>query len=103
MARAAGAWILRHPFKEYGAFVGPFDRFHYGAYYCSQAMFLLGGKYWSDFYPPMADTLLANQNPEGSWPPEQKFNDGLFGSEYTTALSVITLTTPYQLLPIHQR
>jgi hypothetical protein len=27
---------------------------------------------------------------------------GEFGSEYTTALSVLTLSTPYQLLPIHQ-
>lgn len=103
MARAAGEWILRHPFTEYGGFVGPFDRFHYGAYYCSQAMFLLGGKYWEGFYPTTAETLIDNQNADGSWPPEQKFNDGLFGSEYTTSLSIITLTTPYQLLPIHQR
>jgi hypothetical protein len=103
IAIAAGEWILAHPFDVYGGTVGFFDRFHYGAYYCTQAMFLLGGEYWSKFYPPMADTLLANQSADGSWPPEAKFNDGLFGSEYTTALSVITLTTPYQLLPIHQR
>jgi hypothetical protein len=103
IARAAGQWILEHPFNQYGGFEGFFDRFHYGAYYCSQAMFLLGGDYWSKFYPTTADTLLANQNADGSWPPEQKFSDGLFGSEYTTALSVLTLATPYQLLPIHQR
>lgn len=103
IARAAGQWILDHPFDRYGGYEGFFDRFHYGAYYCSQAMFLLGGEYWAKFYPVTADTLLANQNADGSWPPEQKFSDGKFGSEYTTALSVITLATPYQLLPIHQR
>jgi hypothetical protein len=103
VAKAGGQWILERPFDRYGGTHGFFDRFHYGAYYCSQAMFLLGGEYWSKFYPPMADTLLANQNADGSWPPERKFSDGRFGSEYTTALSVLTLSTPYQLLPIHQR
>lgn len=103
IAKAAGEWILEHPFDKYGGTYGFFDRFHYGAYYCSQAMFLLGGEYWAKFYPITADTLLANQNADGSWPPEQKFSDGKFGSEYTTALSVLTLATPHQLLPIHQR
>jgi hypothetical protein len=103
IARDAGQWILDHPFDRYGGKVGFFDRFHYGAYYCSQAMFLLGGNYWARFYPPTMETLLANQNSNGSWPPEQTFSDGLFGSEYTTALSVLTLSSPFQLLPIHQR
>lgn len=103
IARAAGEWILEHPFRQYGDSVGFFDRFHYGAYYCSQAMLLLGGDYWAKFYPSLADTLLQGQNPDGSWPPENKFNDGLFGSEYSTALSVLTLTSPFQMLPIHQR
>jgi hypothetical protein len=103
MARAGGQWILDHPFNSYGRYYGSFDRFHYGAYYCSQAMFLLGGEYWSKFYPTLAETLLANQNADGSWPPENKYNDGWFGSEYSTSLTVLTLATPHQLLPIHQR
>jgi hypothetical protein len=103
IARAAGEWILEHPFDQYGGYVGFFDRFHYGAYYCSQAMFLLGGRYWAEFYPTTAATLVANQTADGSWPPENKFSDGKFGSEYSTALSVLTLTTPQQLLPVHQR
>jgi hypothetical protein len=100
---AAGQWILEHPFDRYGAFVGFFDRFHYGAYHCSQAMFWLGGDYWAKFYQGTAETLLANQNADGSWPPEAKFKDGIYGSEYSTALSVLTLATPFHLLPIHQR
>lgn len=103
IAQAAGRWVLTHPFLEYGQEIGFFDRFHYSAYYCSQAMLLLGGDYWSKFYPPVADILLENQNPDGSWPPESKYNDGRFGPEYSTALSVLTLTSPFQLLPIHQR
>jgi hypothetical protein len=103
IGRAAGQWILERPFDRYGAFVGFFDRFHYGAYYCSQAMFWLGGDYWAKFYPVTAETLLANQKADGSWPPEAKFKDGIYGSEYSTSLSVLTLTSPFQLLPIHQR
>jgi len=103
IARAAGQWILDHPFDRYGGFLGNADRFHYGAYYCSQAMFLIGGDYWAKFYPVTAETLLVNQSPDGRWPPEQRFRDVRFGSEYTTALSVLTLSTAYQLLPIHQR
>jgi hypothetical protein len=103
IGRAAGQWLVEHPFDRYGEFVGFFDRFHYGAYHCSQAMFWLGGDYWAKFYPTTAETLMANQNPDGSWPPEAKFKDGIYGSEYTTALAVLTLTSPFQLLPIHQR
>lgn len=103
IARAGGQWILDHPFDAYGGFYGFFDRFHYGAYYCSQAMFLLGGEYWAKFYPPLADTLVASQNEDGSWPPERKYGDGMFGSEYSTALSVLSLSSAHQLLPIHQR
>jgi hypothetical protein len=45
--------------------------------------------------------LLANQEPEGSWTPDSR--DLPFGNAYGTALVVLTLTPPYQLLPIYQR
>src|SRR5579872_2073455 len=38
MARRAGDWLLAHPFTYYGPEYGDGDRFHYAAYYCSQAM-----------------------------------------------------------------
>jgi hypothetical protein len=101
-ARRAGDWLLEHPFDTYGATMSRVDRFHYGAYYCSNAMAQLGGKYWSEFFPPLAKTLVENQSADGSWPAETH-QDAIFGTAYPTALTVLTLTPAYQLLPIYQR
>ena len=102
-ARRAGDWVLRHPFDKYGETFGYRDRFFYSAYYCSQGMFQLGGKYWNEFYPPLVTVLLSCQRPNGSWPPEPACGDRVFGNNYTTALCVLTLTPPFQLIPIYQR
>ncbi len=103
MARAAGDWILRHNFDIYNDPREPgYERYHYGAYYCSQAMFQLGGEYWRRFYPRLVRVLLANQSRDGSWQRESGWG-GPWGNVYTTALTVQALTVPYQLLPIYQR
>jgi len=100
-ARHAGEWLLRHPFDVYRAQQGQ-DRFFYGAFYCTQAMFQLGGRYWSEFYPTLAHTLVTHQREDGSWDVEPAI-DFQYGNTYTTALSVLALTTVDQLLPIFQR
>lgn len=102
MARQAGDWLLRHPFDAYKAKVTGPDRFFYGAFYCSLAAFQLGGRYWNDFYPTMARTLVSHQNRDGSWDNETK-PDEEFGNAYSSALAVLALSPPYQLLPIFQR
>jgi len=102
MAQAGGRWILKHPFTHYNRRQQSDDRYHYSAYYCSQAMFQLGGKYWERFYPDLQKVLLTNQQRDGSWDREAR-HDGQFGNVYTTALTVLALTPPYQLLPIYQR
>jgi hypothetical protein len=103
MGRQAGQWVLEQSFEEYnGGGAGRLDRYHYSVYYCSQAMFQLGGKYWAQFYPPLVKTLLEHQRADGAWEPESN-RDTQFGNAYTTALTVLALTTPYQLLPISQR
>ena len=102
LARAAGQWILRHPFDRYNVSIGEKDRYHYGAYYCSQAMYQLGGDYWAQFYPRLVRVLLRHQQRDGPWAPDS-LNDGRFGSTYTTALMVLALAPPYQILPIFQR
>jgi hypothetical protein len=99
---AAGAWLLQKTFTQYNAPIRH-DRYHYSAYYCSQAMFMLGGEYWRQFYPPLAMTLVENQSSEGSWQRESANNDASIGNRYTTALAILSLTPPYQLLPIYQR
>ena len=77
------------------------DRYHYSAYYCSQAVFQLGNEYWSKFYPPLMNALIDNQQPDGSWDRERR--ESQYGNTYSTALAVLALTPPYQILPIYQR
>lgn len=102
MAQQAGNWLLRHPFDQYRVWVGNPDRFFYGAFYCSHAAFQLGGKHWKEFYPVLCRTLVSNQRPDGSWDPEIWLDD-MYGNAYSTALAVLALSPPYQLLPIFQR
>lgn len=102
MARKVGDWLLARPFDTYGATMHRYDRFHYSAYYCSNAMAQLGGAYWQKFFPTLAKTLVDAQAPDGSWLAESG-EDRAYGSCYPTALSVLTLTPAYQLLPIYQR
>jgi hypothetical protein len=104
MARSAGDWLLAHPFKFFGEVIpSGDDRFFYGAYYCSQAMSQLGGRYWEQFFPALVDVLLSSQAADGSWPEEPNSGDAIFGNIYSTSLAVLSLTPPYQLLPVYQR
>ncbi|MGD9858137.1 MAG: prenyltransferase/squalene oxidase repeat-containing protein [Planctomycetaceae bacterium] len=102
IARTAGEWILANRDRSYnGPGVHGLDRYHYSTYYCSQAMFQLGGRYWATYYPEMMDTFLENQRADGSWDPES-VKDEPYGRTYTTALAILALTPPYQILPIYQ-
>jgi hypothetical protein len=69
----------------------------YGWYYCSQAMFQLGGKHWEGWAPRMYDILLKSQQQDGSWPAERG------GATYSTALAVLAMAVTYHQLPIYQR
>ena len=100
MARSAGQWLLARPFTSYNT--GSIRRYHYSVFYSSMAMFHLGGRYWKEFYPRTADTLVRHQHADGSYEPESR-KDGYFGNAYTTSLAVLALTVPNQMLPITQR
>lgn len=108
-ARSAGDWILENDFEKYNV-VEPFgqvgwldDRYHYGVFYCTQATYQLGGHYWEEFFPPVVQVLLKNQNPDGSWDAESHTSDNKYGNAYTTALMVLALGAPNQFLPVLQR
>ena len=103
MARVAGEWLLGHPFRSFGEGIGGGDRFFYSAYYCSQAMAQLGGRFWKGFFPPLVNVLLSSQLRTGAWPPEPRRGDSVFGNAYTTALAVLALTPAHQILPVYQR
>ncbi len=102
-AHIAGDWILRASFNPYNRGSRGEDRYHFGAFYCSQAMFQLGGDYWHQFFPRLLSTLADAQHADGSWDPEWADDDSKFGSLLSTAFTVLALTPPYQMLPVYQR
>jgi len=106
-AQSSAEWLLHHNFDRYNVILplGPnrHDRYHYALFASCQGMYQLGGRYWQEFFPRTVSTLLANQLPDGSWPADSHWHDGQFGRAYTTALVVMTLGAPNQLLPIFQR
>jgi hypothetical protein len=99
MIQHAGRFINVFPFDQYAKPVKAY--WHYSIYYCSQATFMMGGEYWRIFYPVAAKTLCENQSPEGFWEVDKR--TAYFGNSYSTALAILTLTPPYQMLPIYQR
>jgi hypothetical protein len=107
-AQKSGDWILQHNFDRYNEierFTQDWfnDRYHYGLFNCCQGMYQLGGRYWEEFFPRAVHAVLANQQADGSWAAESHFHDGQYGNVYTTALVVLSLGAPNQLLPIYQR
>ncbi len=104
MAQRTGDFILDHRFNDFnrGGLTRE-DRYYYGAFYCSQAMYQIGGDHFAKFYPSFLKTMVDNQNRDGSWPLEANQQDSELGFTYSTSLAVLALTPPYQLVPIFQR
>ena len=101
MALAAGDWLLAHQFRGYDDVAGGYEKFIYSTFYCSQAAAQLGGRYWQQLYPRIASVLLSAQMPDGSWRSESNIAE--FGDGLTTAFAVLSLTPPYQILPVYQK
>jgi squalene cyclase len=112
-ALRAGAYLLRNPPRW------DTPHFFYSVYYCSQAMFQLGGikrpaagegaatvsgvdNYWKAFRPHLHEVLLTHQKENGSWVGGD-FDGRAYGPNYCTAMSVLALTVEYRYLPIYQR
>ena len=68
--KQAGDWILRSKFEPYNNSNHIEDRYHYSAFYCSQAMFQLGGGYWHRFFPRLLKVLTEAQHADGFWDPD---------------------------------
>jgi hypothetical protein len=73
-----------------------YSHYFYGHYYAIQAMWIRGGDDWNDWYPAIRDELVHRQAADGHW------NDGIC-NEYGTAMALIILQVPNNLLPIFQR
>lgn len=98
LALDGGRWLLDRPITQYDGV----PRFAYASYYASQAMTQLGGDYWKNFYPSLAQAIIEGQQPDGSWISQHDTTRD-FGRGYPTAMAVLALTPAYQLLPIYQR
>jgi hypothetical protein len=88
-------WLLDHPVKEDTAMP------YYSMYYATQAAFQAGAPVWPVVWKVTQDRLLGTQMKDGGWP--QSRNGEEPGRVYAAAMSVLTLSVPYRLLPIYQR
>jgi hypothetical protein len=108
-ALRGGTYLLRNP-PRWNT-----PHFFYSVYYCSQAMFQLGGvkqaadagltnveNYWKVFRPHLHDVLLSHQKENGCWVGGD-FDGQAYGANYCTAMAVLALTVEYRYLPIYQR
>ena len=95
-ASLKGAKYLEKAYAR--ALTGGGERF-YGLYYTAQGLFQIGGPVWRDFAAWMYDTFVPQQRADGSWT-----GPGNNGSDvFATAMTVLSLTVPYRMLPIYQR
>lgn len=73
---------------------------YYMTYYCSQAMFQAGGKYWRRWNEVMTPMIMSRQSPDGSWSGNSHSSGGIVGA---TAFALLSIELNYNLLPIYQR
>jgi hypothetical protein len=103
-AKRTGEWLLQFTFEEYNSDDGlARDRYHYSLFNCCQGMYQLGSPYYEQFFPTAVRNVLKHQRPEGSWDLENFDLDKPFGNSYTTALVLLALAAPNEILPIFQR
>lgn len=81
-----------------GASAGYSGYFYYMTYYCSQAMYQAGGKYWRYWNNTMTPAIISMQTADGSWP-----SSGSGGVVCATAMALLSLEVNYNFLPIYQR
>ena len=95
---------VRYLEKHYTDLSNPFA--YYAQYYCSQAMFQVGGRHWREYFPWIRGVLLREQEDDGSWRaghPAFSILSMETNKAQTTAMALIVLQLPYRYLPIHER
>jgi len=104
-AKRAAEVLMTYDFDSYNS-RGPFpqnDRYHYSLFMCCQGVYQMGSPYWERFFPHVARSIVSHQRSDGSWALESFERDQKYGNSYTTAMVLLTLGAPNQLLPIFQR
>jgi hypothetical protein len=95
-AIAGAEYLIKHPPRWSS------EDFFYESYYCSQATFQAGDKYFLTYYPKLVAILLEHQDKDGSWLSGDA-HDRSGGKNYCTAMAVLSLAVEYRYLPIYQR
>ena len=95
-AIAGAEYLVKHPPRWSSEY------FFYETYYCSQATFQMGDKYYFIYQPKLVAILLEHQEKDGSWLSGDG-NDRSGGRNYCTAMGVLALSVEYHYLPIYQR
>lgn len=93
--RKAIEGLLKKPIKTDERF------FHYAIYYNTQASRQVGGVLAEQTWANNRKLLLDRQQPDGGFAPSPSGEEP--GRCYATAMSVLTLTVPFELLPIYQK
>lgn len=95
-AVAGAEYLVKHPPKWSSQY------FFYEVYYCPQAMFQMGDRYFLEYFPKLVQVLLDHQERDGSWLSADG-NDRSGGRVYCTATALLALAVEYRYLPIYQR
>lgn len=81
--------------------------FYYFHYYAMQSFYQHGGKHWNEWHAPVRETLLANQNKDGSWDVPPGSAEAAYvatdNKAYSTALATLVLNIYQHFLPAYQR
>jgi hypothetical protein len=74
---------------------------YYATYYVTQAAFQFGDPAWGIVWKRTREAVVGRQEQDGGWPKSRSGEEP--GRVYATAMSVLTLSVPYRLLPVYQR
>ena len=72
--------------------------YYYAHYYAIQAMVQAGEEHYAKWYPQIRDSLLALQQPDGSWLEGKKKT-----YPHATPMAIIILGTPHRYIPVYQQ
>jgi hypothetical protein len=70
--------------------------FFYGHYYACQAMYVAGGRFWTEYYDKLKADIVGNQDRDGGWTDD-------VGRTYATGMACLILQIPAEWFPIFQK
>lgn len=94
-AKRGAKWLAQKPVT------GSTPFFYYSNYYSTQAAAQVGGELYDQVWKNNRKLLLAKQQDDGGFAPSPSSEEP--GRVYATSMAILTLSIPYETLPIYQR